>query len=111
MRLVAVAVTTLLTACVTAPVHAAKAAPSYARCEALSMQRGAGPEGPDLRAHRKFMANCLAGKVPDFSPSTVTPRRDTLNQGYDQCEAQSGQRTAGRTHNRFMADCMASKMP
>src|SRR5206468_877146 len=107
MRILAIGVPTLLTVCVAAQAFAAPATrPTNAACEALSIQRGAGPEGPG--AHRRFMRDCLAGQIPEFAQVAPTPRETGRAQSYDRCEALSEQRGVGPAgpgrgaHDRFM---------
>ena len=97
---------------------AAAQAPTFARCEALSIQRGAGPEGPGLRAHRQFMADCMAGKITELArvAKNTSKREAARTTSYEKCEQLSEQRGAGpegpgqRSHNNFMTQCMAGKI-
>src|SRR5262249_42532418 len=93
----------------------AAARPTFATCEALSIQRGVGPEGPGTGAHRRFMNDCLAGRIQETA-GTQTQRQAGQAQSYDRCEALSEQRGAGvnqpgaGTHQRFMTACMAGRI-
>jgi hypothetical protein len=131
MRMMTFVVTGVLATCIAVPAVAAKPAgnrtPTYARCEALALQRGAGRSqaNPEVqRPHRDFIAQCMAGKIPGMITPTPVAMADPAAPGnFDYCEALSIQRGSGpgaggsggdpevsRTHRSFMAQCMAGKI-
>jgi hypothetical protein len=134
MRTVKLVIAGVLMTSVGIPILAAQAAtraPTYARCEALSIQRGSGPgpggaatdPGTD-RSHRQFIADCLAGKVPGLVSARPIATPDPSNpRNFDYCEALSIERGSGpgaggaaedpgvnRAHRSFVAQCMAGKI-
>ena len=72
MRIIAVAVATLFTGFFVAPAFAA-GAPTFAKCEALAEKSGAGAQAAGSRNHRQFMADCMAGKLPELSAAPKNP--------------------------------------
>jgi hypothetical protein len=117
MRILAVAIATMLPCLFIAPAFAA-GAPTFAKCEALSEQNGAGAQAAGSRNHRQFMADCMAGKVPQLSaaPKNPTPAQTAGMSSYDKCEALADERgaaaqaTGSRNHRKFIADCLAGKI-
>ena len=91
------------------PASAAQA-PSFTRCEALAEQRGGDVGGNN---HRKFMAECMAGKIPELPAKNPTARQTRQAQGYDKCESlaeQRGSEVGAANHRRFIAECRAGKI-
>src|SRR5204863_8673126 len=70
MRTIFLAITAAFTVGITASASAPPA-PTYARCQALSEQRGAGIAAGGGN-HRRFMSDCLAGKVPGLAIAKPT---------------------------------------
>jgi len=131
MRMITLAVTTALVACVAAPAVAAtkseKWTPTYNTCEALAKNRGvtigerrASDTGPS--AYRQFMVACLAGKVE--GKPVVTARIALAPQipgKWDACDALAAQRgvpendrrstdTGPSSWRQFMVACLAGKI-
>src|ERR1700674_679235 len=93
MRAIVLAVTTILAVGVTAPAFAARA-PTFARCLALSEQRGAGVES-GRGNHRRFMTDCLGGKIPELAVANPNATHTARVQTYEKCADLSEQRGAG----------------
>jgi len=131
MRMITLAVTTALAACVAAPAVAATKSgawtPTYNACEALAMNRGvtiterrASETGPS--PYRQFMVSCLAGKVE--GKPVVTARIAPAHQipgKWDACDALAFQRgvpegdrrsseTGPSSWRQFMSACLAGKI-
>ena len=104
----------VLAICVSAPVSAAQL-PTDAQCHALARERGAG-ETSGSRNHERFIAQCLAGRVPSGEvPGIPTAVRDLRERSSDACHELARQRGAGETsgnrnHERFIRDCMAGML-
>ena len=115
MRAIIPTIAAVLTVSFTAPALAAQA-PTYARCETLAEQRGATVEGGQ-RNHRTFVAECMAGKIPEFAAAAKSPtsRQTSQAQSAERCEALAEERGAAveggqRNHRQFVAGCMAGKI-
>jgi hypothetical protein len=93
------------------PASAAPASPTFARCEALAQQRGS---EAGSHTHANFMADCLAGKVPEMPLAQPASARQTRQmQSYARCEALAEQRKSdvgSHTHDRFISACMAGRV-
>jgi hypothetical protein len=85
---------------------------SYASCEALAEQRDS---ALGHRAHREFIRECLAGKIPMSAAAqtpTVTHVLDAESFGYCQGLAEERGATIGyRVSREFMRECMDGKIP
>jgi hypothetical protein len=114
MRTIAFAFASVLTVCVSAPVSAAQL-PTDSQCHAIARERGAG-ETSGSRNHERFIAQCLAGRIPlGEVPGIPTAVRDLRERSSDACHELARQRGAGETsgnrnHERFIRDCMAGKV-
>jgi hypothetical protein len=113
MRTIALALAAAAMTCIIAPAFSASA-PSFAKCEALSEQRGAG-QLAGAANHQKFMAECLSGQISDVAAVPTRARR-AVTQSFEKCEALAEQRGAGqgvgaRNHQHFMDDCMSGQIP
>ena len=86
---------------VSAPAH--NTARTATQCEALAVQR---QNGPGMIYHRRFIRECVAGKVSELTSMT-----------YDECERLAEERGSGAAgpghigHQRFMTQCMAGRIP
>jgi len=131
MRIITLAITGALMACVAVPAVAATKAgswtPTYNTCEALAMNRGVtiterrGSEtGPS--AYRQFMVACLAGKVEGkpavtarLAPAAQIPEKwdacDTLadQRGVPQNDRRSSD-AGPSSYRQFMVACLAGKI-
>lgn len=114
MRTIALAFTTALAVCVSAPAFAQKL-PTVDECHALSRQRGSG-EAAGSRNHERFITDCLAGRVVGREVRGVPEAvRDLRVQTSELCHELARKRGAGegagnRNHERFIRDCMAGRV-
>ena len=69
--------------------------------------------------HRRFMTDCLGGKIAEMSVAKPTPKQmakqTTMVSSYEKCDELSQQRGSGTdagrgTHRRFMTACLAGKV-
>jgi hypothetical protein len=70
---------------------------TLAQCEVLAVQR---QSGPGMAYHRRFIRECLAGKLTS----------ERLSMTYDECERLSEERGAGSGGPGHMTACMAQRV-
>jgi hypothetical protein len=115
MRLMTLALTAGAALWITAPAVAAQL-PTDAQCHALARQRGSAEEAGS-RNHERFIAQCLAGRIPTQEvPGIPNAVRDLRVQSSDLCHELARNRGASegsgsRNHERFIAQCMAGRVP
>src|SRR5205807_5301778 len=80
--------------------------PNFARCEALSEQRGSG-QAESNQIHRQFMRDCLSGKIPPFTGGGgLGGARATAAR----CEDLAEQRQVPGGHRVFVERCMKGQI-
>jgi len=80
--------------------------PNFARCEALSEERGSG-QSESNKIHRGFMRDCLSGKIPPLTGGAGVGRGVPTAV---KCEELAEERQVPGAHRVFMERCMKGQV-